>query len=318
MIDEKIVKDYYDFYLKTKSILETSKKFKACTKTLKKLFEFYEFKYPLENFNRKFNFDENFFENIDSEIKAYLLGFIYADGCIYKRCREKNGCESVLKINLKIDDIKILQMFKEHLKYEGELSFIKERDFINPSEEKYTRLPQAIFSLSSKKIVSDLESYGLGVRKTYMNLNLPKIKNCLIWHFIRGYFDGDGCICNYLYKNSIKYTSRKTRIITTNYFSSPKTRISLTSKTETLLKDLKEFLKLNKITSVIHFSKKRKCFTLNINRTEDCKSFCSNIYDNANYYLNRKFLKYVQLKSDELLENPEMDNQQPSLELNAF
>lgn len=35
--------------------------------------------------SRKYKFDENFFENIDTEEKAYWLGFIYADGAVFKR-----------------------------------------------------------------------------------------------------------------------------------------------------------------------------------------------------------------------------------------
>ena len=34
------------------------------------------------NHYRKYFFDFDFFENIDTELKAYWLGFLYADGCV--------------------------------------------------------------------------------------------------------------------------------------------------------------------------------------------------------------------------------------------
>ena len=34
---------------------------------------------------RKYNVNDNFFDNIDTEEKAYVLGFLFADGCIYKK-----------------------------------------------------------------------------------------------------------------------------------------------------------------------------------------------------------------------------------------
>ena len=49
--------------------------------------------------------------------------------------------------------------------------------------------------INSKKLVNFLISIGCGPRKTF-NLKWPQIniKEDLINHFIRGLFDGDGCI----------------------------------------------------------------------------------------------------------------------------
>ena len=46
-------------------------------------------------YRRKYALNEAFFEIIDSEEKAYWLGFIAADGCVYRR---------TLSINLNIKD----------------------------------------------------------------------------------------------------------------------------------------------------------------------------------------------------------------------
>lgn len=39
---------------------------------------------PYLSCTRKRNFDRSFFRTIDSEEKAYWLGFFYADGYVYK------------------------------------------------------------------------------------------------------------------------------------------------------------------------------------------------------------------------------------------
>ena len=55
--------------------------------------------------------DEKYFEKIDSPEKAYWLGFIAADGNIYKR----EGHLSLLSISIKDTDIKLLQEFQKEL-----------------------------------------------------------------------------------------------------------------------------------------------------------------------------------------------------------
>ena len=63
--------------------------------------------------SRKYNFDENFFDKIDTEEKAYWLGFIYADGAIFKR---------TLSIRLSTKDIHHLEKFKKILNTDAAIS----------------------------------------------------------------------------------------------------------------------------------------------------------------------------------------------------
>ena len=58
-----------------------------------------------------YSFNEHYFDIIDSADKAYLLGFICTDGCLYKR----EGHQGQLSISLKDQDEEILQHFKESL-----------------------------------------------------------------------------------------------------------------------------------------------------------------------------------------------------------
>lgn len=125
---------------------------------------------------RKF-YNENFFEKIDSEEKAYFLGFISADGAIINDPK-KHRYKVVIKLHEK--DYSILEKLIESI--DGEMEIWK-------SKTKDT----AEVGFSGKKIIKDLENLGLHQNKTF-TIKYPEIDEKLERHFLRGYFDGDGCI----------------------------------------------------------------------------------------------------------------------------
>ena len=59
--------------------------------------------------------NENIFEIIDTEEKAYWLGFLYADGCI------ASGERSDIELSLQLLDKEHLQKFKDFIGFEGKL-----------------------------------------------------------------------------------------------------------------------------------------------------------------------------------------------------
>lgn len=122
-------------------------------------------------------FDEDYFEVIDTPEKAYFLGFIFADGALIDNPKEYR-----YKLNIKIHkkDEDILKRFISLLNSEVEIWRSKDRDI---SE----------IGFSSKKMIYDLKNIGLHQNKTY-TIEYPKIDEKLERHFLRGYFDGDGCI----------------------------------------------------------------------------------------------------------------------------
>ena len=133
--------------------------------------------------NQKYNYHKDYFKNIDTEEKAYWLGFLYADGNV--RVKDKY----VLEIGLKADDelhlIKLANALGDNLspKYKA----VKGKDKIYDS----TKL-----LIVNKNIVLDLIDKGCVPRKS-MTLTFPNEKvlpKHLQRHFIRGYFDGDGSI----------------------------------------------------------------------------------------------------------------------------
>lgn len=64
-------------------------------------------KFGLKNDRRKHRANDSFFTSIDTEEKAYLLGFLYADG--YLASDGRMGCR------LTIDDIEIIHLIKKYI-----------------------------------------------------------------------------------------------------------------------------------------------------------------------------------------------------------
>lgn len=133
---------------------------------------------------REFYLNDEFFEIVDTEVKAYWLGFLYADG-------------NVSHINL---CMALQRGDEDHL-----VRFLKDLDseyHVNRHDSSYmykgeTKMRYvSSIAISSLKITQDLIKLGCTPRKTF-NLAFPtsdQVPNHLLHHFIRGYFDGDGCI----------------------------------------------------------------------------------------------------------------------------
>jgi hypothetical protein len=120
----------------------------------------------------KYKIDDSVFEKIDSEESAYWLGFLYADGYLNK---DKNS----ITLSLSDKDINILEKFK---------IFLKSDKNIRRNKNKSSK-----FVIENKKITNDLIDKGLFQAKTHI-IKFPNLEDHLKRHFIRGYFDGDGCI----------------------------------------------------------------------------------------------------------------------------
>lgn len=118
--------------------------------------------------------NEDYFNEIDSPNKAYILCFIYADGNINK---------TNLTITIAERDMEILNFIKKELEFNGE---IKVRKIKNNN--------YASLIISRKKLIDDLKKIGVVENKTYISKELPIIPNIYIRDMIRGLFDGDGSI----------------------------------------------------------------------------------------------------------------------------
>jgi len=121
---------------------------------------------------------------INTEEKAYLLGILYADGCI----TDKGNYQKHIRLSLADKELvdRLYELFP-FFNYES-------WDF-----SKYNKNSVKQFSLrkTCKELYNDLKSHGLQERKSTENRNnikFPDIPKELWHHFIRGFFDGDGSV----------------------------------------------------------------------------------------------------------------------------
>jgi len=127
------------------------------------------------NKNRKYFFDQRFFNVIDSEFKAYWLGFIIADGSV-----RLSNLRGDVRITVHNKDADHLIGFSNLIKYTGKL-------YKHPTELSTT------ISLYSRLMANDLIRLGVIPNKTGKEC-FPEIDVDLLRHLVRGIFDGDGTI----------------------------------------------------------------------------------------------------------------------------
>ena len=222
-----------------------------------------EWKDAIAKGRRKDTCDENYFENIDTESKAYHLGLMYADGH-----NNRKKCQIV--VNLQEIDKDVLEKFKESIKYTGNLSIWK---------KPAPRGNQIALAIVSKKLSEDLEKQGCAQQKTH-HLKYPyHISKELQKHFVRGFFDGDGSI-----SKSKKYAVNFSMIGTSD-----------------MCIGIAQYLsdKLGKEIRVTNW-KEGKYSTNNIRYVrlsgkKDIKKIMDDWYEEAAIYMDRKYQKYYQL-----------------------
>jgi len=207
----------------------------------------------------KYCSDKNYFKVIDTEDKAYLLGFIMADGCIYK---------NTLIINISKKDREINEFFKFYLKSNAPI-----KDFLPNKREGKTDNEISRLEINSKKLISDLKNLGVGERKTFKTI-FPEIPQELYNHFIRGYFDGDGCV-------SIDKTN-------TSSFS--------LAGTHDLLKIIQEILENNCKLSKVKLHTKGKIGFLQYGGNIQVPRIGEWLYKEATIFLKRKKDKFNDIK----------------------
>jgi len=119
-------------------------------------------------------FPDNFFKEIDTEQKAYILGFIASDGSLHK-----NGATSI-----GIKDKEILKKMRDIVCKDIPISISKKET----ADLYYIRF-------CSKIMMRDICKWlEIKPGKKDDKVKMPRIDSKLQWHFLRGFFDGDGTI----------------------------------------------------------------------------------------------------------------------------
>ena len=203
----------------------------------------------------KYHLKEDFFDEIDTPNKAYILGILYADGTVdYERHR--------IKLTLQDLDVELLEDIKKVLEFDKPL-YKYERRKKNPKH--YDAYEMSIYSLH---MCENLIKWGCVPNKSLI-LQWPTfLREDLYSHFIRGYFDGDGCIQGKAYVAEIQITSS-----TLFCKGMEKYLNSVNILTKVTPED-------NPLTSSLYIRSWK---------TDNDKKFLQYMYKDANFYLERKY-----------------------------
>ena len=214
--------------------------------------------------NRKYKLNENYFENIDSYEKAYWLGFIAADGCVY----ETGSGSKVLSFNLNYRDKNHLDKFLKAIDSTAIIKIIDGAGF-----GASTKI--ASLQINSNKMVKDLNNLGIVQRKSLI-LSKPNIEEKYYYDWIRGYFDGDGSI-------TVELSNGNSQI---NFLG-----------TKEVLDFIQEVLRPEKINKLHQNSLNKNTFSLTYGGKSLILQLLDKFYKDPIVYLDRKYEKVLKVHS---------------------
>jgi hypothetical protein len=116
--------------------------------------------------------NENYFDVIDSQVKAYLLGLLAADGCV--TTKDYVTFESI--------DQELTHLLKQELEYSGSTRVIKPQNYA----------PHYRINFSSRQLATALRKLGVVAGRGSSGIYYFPDSNYLA-AYVLGYFDGDGC-----------------------------------------------------------------------------------------------------------------------------
>jgi hypothetical protein len=126
--------------------------------------------------NKRLTCNERYFQEIDTEEKAYWLGFLTADGCVAKG--KKTGDSMRITIHLTKQDYGHLVKLKQAL---------QATQMVSTSERSCS------LTIFSTEMAADLARHGILPNKTFSTKPVQVIPE-LERHYWRGVVDGDGYI----------------------------------------------------------------------------------------------------------------------------
>lgn len=217
---------------------------------------------------RKYQLDEKLFNYIDSEAKAYWLGFLAADGSISKYS---------LSLELNNKDIKQIENFRY---------FIKSNYQIKPTRKNCSRL-----RVNSVILNQSLIALGIHPNKT-SDVQTPPLQSKLLQHFYRGVFDGDGWITSRIRKPA--KTNRKRKNKFGQYYSENARycEIGFSSGSKQFINEIHKWiqtkLKINCGFLIKRQKKNQSVYQLTFGGNQLFEKVLNLLYQEATIYLDRK------------------------------
>lgn len=225
---------------------------------------------------RLYTCNYRYFQNIDSEEKAYWLGFIMADGHIFETYKgNRPNPARGLKITLSVVDKDHLYKFRDCMDSNHPI-----RTYSRKGSNDYCRIV-----INDSNLYYDLVNLGAIPNKTF-KVKFPNIEEKYYKHYIRGLWDGDGGF-------SVKTRKSTLKVVYDKWY--------LTSTLESL-KVIEGYIcqQLN-LPFKSHYQKRWKDRDDNIYRLQYSSSNCGRVlkllYSDCSIYLERKYRKYQSLNN---------------------
>lgn len=223
-------------------------------------------------------FNESFFEKIDTQEKAYALGLLFSDGNVCFPKQEK--LSPSINLTQAENNSEIVFLFKDLISSKNKVLEIVEKR----GQKKYS------ITVHSKKMAGDLIKCGCPPKKS-LSIRFPIFDDeNLYHHFIRGYFDGDGCIWNgkrkkMTVKNEKKPGTTRVRIIHNVKFHFTGNKYFITSLQDFLIKNLG----FNKTNLNFRFKERSPLVcTMEYSGRKNIKKLYDFMYKDATIFLSRK------------------------------
>lgn len=220
--------------------------------------------------NRRYNFDTHVFDVIDTQDKAYWLGFLYADGCNYES-------RYTVMLSLAEEDAEHVRRFALFLKIDRPIRMVNQRGFGSQR--------QAGINATDMWFSQRLHQLGMIANKSHV-LRFPtsdQVPTHLLRHFVRGYFDGDGSI---------------TKTISHSPSNRPSYGISVTSTDQfcaTLVDMIRDELSIDCCTTIRFPERNNSTRQIGFNGNLQVASFLDWLYKDATQFLVRKHKRYEEL-----------------------
>ncbi|MBO7693633.1 MAG: hypothetical protein J6T10_13520 [Methanobrevibacter sp.] len=248
------------------SLRELEKKYHHNRIRLGKWLEEQGIKTTKGNHYRKYFHNEDFFEKIDTEEKAYWLGFMFADGYIINN--ENKYGQDQFGISVAEDSADVIEKFKKSLAATNPILY-------DNNGNRFGKQSLHKLVLCSQKTVNDLIDKGCFKQKTLI-LEPPKhVPENLIRHFLRGFFDGDGALCRCPKKDS-SYISFKVSFTTT--------------------KPVAEWIyNIVKMGTINKEERREYTWYWKLDGNQQVIKFYHYLYDNATIWMDRKYNKFQEL-----------------------
>jgi hypothetical protein len=213
--------------------------------------------------HRKYKLNENYFDDIDTPNKAYILGFLYADG-------SNTASKCTISMSLQEEDRYILEKMRQEIDSEKPLEFL---DYSNKHDGGYHYKNQYRLLLFSRHMCETLKKHGVVPNKSLV-LQWPTfLRDDLYSHFLRGYIDGDGYIQPHKWEHCVDFIS------TYDFCKNAQDYIENKLNIKCRLDDAPCH---NGITTYLYIRYK-----------EQVKRFLDYIYQDAELYLDRKYQTYI-------------------------